>query len=275
MIERKVLNQFQVSDFIHEKELELQSSVINSPEVKKLIEMVSDVNLKINKTRIQGTYIQLYPHTAPEIFFVLEDVCRILGHDHVPELYMCKMMSKIIQPCTAEKDYIIISDYVLEQYDTEMLYFAFGNAVTMILAGHVKMTTAAAYMGCNIWTALPQMKFKEYLHAADATSDRGGLLACQNFAAAARCHLLELGIPPVCSRKYFTTDSEAIAFIDTYLKDIAGKNGYNRSFTALGEWWINTKSFEGAANVMLADLYQWYLQDYHNLMKKYTQEVDV
>jgi hypothetical protein len=273
MAERKVLKQLQVADFIHEKERELQSGVINSPEVKKLIGMVSDVNLKINKTKIQGTYIQLYPHTAPEIFGVLEDVCRILGHTPVPELYLCKMMSKIIQPCTAEVDYIIISDYVLEQYDRDMLYFAFGNAVTMILAGHVKMTTAAAYMGCNIWTVLPQVKFKEYLHAADATSDRGGLLACQSLAASARCHLLELGIPPVCSRRYFTTDAEAAAFIEKYLDAVAENNGTNRSFSALGEWWINMVSFEGAGNAMLEDLYQWYRRDYDRLLRKYTQEV--
>lgn len=274
MEKRMALNNLRVSDFIHPKEQELQSGVIHSPEVKKLIEMVSDVNLKINKTKIQGTYIQLYPHTAPKAFSVLEDVCRILGHGEVPELYMCKMMSIIIQPCTAERDYIIISDYVLEQYDTDMLYFAFGNAVTMILAGHVKMTTAAAYMGCNIWTALPQSEFKKYLHAADATSDRGGLLACQSLAAAARCHFLELGISPAISRRYFTTDAEAASYIETYLSDVAKKNENSRSLAALGEWWLNTISFEGAANVMLEDLYQWYQTDYPKLLRKYTQEVN-
>jgi len=273
MIERARLKNLRVSDFIHEKEVELKSGVINSPEVKNLIEMVSDVNLKINKTQIQGTYIQLYPHTAPEVFAVLEDVCQILGYPNVPELYLCKMMSKIVQPCIAEKEYIIISDYVLEQYDRDMLYFAFGNALTMILAGHVKMTTAAAYMGCNIWTALPQMKFKEYLHATDATSDRGGLLACQSLAAAARCHFLELGLPPALCRRYFTTDAEAEVFIEAYLKDVEAKNSHGRSLASLGEWWLNANCFEGAANVMLLDLFQWYRKDYRRLMRRYTREV--
>ena len=272
MTERKQLRNLKVSDFIHSRELELQSGVINSPEVQKLINMVSDVNLKINKTRIQGTYVQLYRHTAPKVFAVLEDVCRILGHEQVPELYLCKMMSQIIQPCTAETDYIIISDYVLEQYDEDMLYFAFGNAVTMILAGHVKMTTAAAYMGCNIWTVLPQAKFKEYLHATDATSDRGGLLACQSFAAAARCHLMELGKPPAVSRRCIATDEEAAAFVDRYLDDVAIQNGTSRGFAAVGEWWLNMVSFEGAGNVMLEDLYQWYRKDYHRLLAAYTKE---
>lgn len=274
MKERVELKNLRVEDFIHEKELELQQTVINSPEVKKLIGMVSDVNLRLNKTKIQGTYIRLTEQTAPVACGVLADVCRILGHKQIPELYMCKMMSATVMPCTSETDYIVVSDYVLETYDEEMLYFAFGNAITMILAGHVKMTTAAAYMGCNIWTALPQMKFKEYLHAADATSDRGGLLACQSLAAAARRHFLELGIPPKVTRQWFSTDEETAEYIEKYLLTVAEKNNFDRSLTRLGEWWVNMISFEAAANTMLLDLYLWYRKDYHRLLEKYRAEVE-
>ena len=91
--------------------------------------------------------------------------------------------------------------------------------MTMILAGHVKMTTAAAYMGASRLLLLPQLEFKRYLHYADATSDRGGLLACQSFAAAARCHLFELGLPPAESRKLFSTDEQAAAFVTQYIKE--------------------------------------------------------
>lgn len=273
MKKRVVFKNLQVSEFIHEKEVTLSQSAMNSPEVKKLIGLVSDVNLKLNKTKIQGTYIQLTADMVPEVFGILEDVCHILDHPHVPELYMCKLMSATVIPCTAETDYIVISDYVLECYDEEMLYFAFGNAITMIMAGHVKMTTAAAYMGCNIWTALPQMKFKEYLHAADATSDRGGLLACQSLSAAARCHFLELGLPPSVTRKLFGTDKEAAQYIEKYLKEVARKNDLDRGLTKLGEWWTNLNSFEAAANDMLLELYLWYRKDYPALLEKYRAEV--
>lgn len=273
MKKRVVFKNLRVSEFIHEKEVALSQSAMNSPEVKKLINLISDVNLKLNKTRIQGTYIQLTADMMPEVFAILEDVCRILDHPQVPELYMCKMMSATVVPCTAETDYIVISDYVLEYYDEEMLYFAFGNAIAMILAGHVKMTTAAAYMGCNIWTALPQMKFKEYLHAADATSDRGGLLACQSLAAAARCHFLELGLPPAVTKNLFSTDEETAQYIETYLHEVAQKNDLDRGLTKLGEWWSDLNSFEAAANDMLLELYLWYRKDYQTLLGKYRAEV--
>ena len=273
MGKRIILKNLQVADFIHNRELELQKSVINSPEVKKLIELVSDVNLRLNKTKIQGTYIQLTEQTAPNVLAVLADVCRILDHAQVPEVYMTKMASLTMVPCTAETDYIVVSDYVLEHYDEEMLYFSFGNAIAMIKVGHVKMTTAAAYMGCNIRTALPQIKFKEYLLAADATSDRGGLLACQSLAAAARVHFFELGLPPAITRELFATDEEAAQYIERYLAAVAEKNDTDRKLTQLGEWWMDLNYTEAAANNMLLDLYVWYRKHYNAVLAKYGTEV--
>lgn len=272
MKKRIILKGLLVEEFIHPREAQLKDSVINSPAVRKLIESVSDVNLRINKTRIQGTYVRLYPHTAPHIFEILQDVCRILDYSDIPEIYVWKNMDNSIVPCTAQKNYLILSDYVLEQYDDGMLYYGFGNAIAMIRAGHVKLTTAAAYMGCNIWTVLPQMKFKEYLHAADATSDRGGLLACQSLAAAARCHFMELGMPPSVTRTMFTTDEEAADYIERYLFCVAAENDRQRMLTRLGEMWQSAVYFEAAANLMLADMYVWYLKEYGPLLEKYRQK---
>lgn len=272
MRNRVVLKNLQVEEFIHPKEIELKDSVINGPTIRKLIESVGDVNLRINKTQIQGTYIQLYPRTAPGVFRILEDVCRILDLPYVPEVYLWKCMSNTIMPCSAEKDYLVITDYVLEQCDDEMLYYGFGNAIAMIRAGHVKLTTAAAYMGCNLWTFLPQIKFKEFLHAADATSDRGGLLACQSIAAAARHHLMELGMPPSVSRTLFTTEEEAERYIERYLFSTVEENDRQRFTTRLGEMWQDAVNFEAAANLMLADLYVWYLKEYKPLLEKYRRE---
>lgn len=272
MSRRVVLRGLQTAEFIHPKEEALREGIINHPMVRKLIESVGDVNLRINKTRTQGTYLQLYPHTAPRVFQILEEVCTILDCPDVPEIYLRKSYSKSIIPCFAEKSYLIITDYVLEQFDDDMLYYGFGNAVAMIRAGHVKLTTAAAYMGCNIWTLLPQIKFKEYLHAADATSDRGGLLACQSFAVAARYHLMELGLPLNTCRNLFTTDEEAAEYVKQYLFAAVEENERYRFTASLGEMWLDAVNFEAAGNLMLADLYVWYLKEYKPLLEKYRRE---
>ena len=43
-----------------------------------------------------------------------------------------------------KENYLVMSDYVLRNFDEDMLYYSFGNAVAMIMAGHVKITTVAA-----------------------------------------------------------------------------------------------------------------------------------
>lgn len=272
MEKRVVFKGLEVTEFIHSREAELEDSIINAPTVRKLIESAGAVSLRMNKTRIEGTYIQLHPNTAPRVFQILEDVCCILDYAGLPEVYVWKSMANTIMPCMAETNYIVITDYVLAEYDDAMLYYGFGNAIAMIRAGHVKLTTAAAYMGCNLWTLLPQAKFKEYLHAADATSDRGGLLACQSLAAAARCHLMELGLPPKVSRTLFTTDEEASEYILRYLSSVVEENDGHRALAKWGELWQDAVNFEAAANLMLADMYLWYLKEYGPLLEKYRRE---
>lgn len=259
-----------VSDFIHPGEEQAKNSFAKTPAYQKIVSAVSDVSLKLYKTVIEGTYIKLSPDTAPYIFAVLKDVCRILDYPNVPDIYLCHLMSQMVNPCSAGQDYILIADYVLETYDEEMLYYTFGNAITMIMAGHVKITTAAAYLPSGMLLTLPQIPFKQYLHLADATSDRGGLLACQSLAAAARCHFFELGIAPATSRRLFDTDKMAEEFIEKYLSSIKQKNGHNSALTKAAGWWVNATYIEGAANLMLKELYTWYLDGYQELVRKYS-----
>ena len=120
-----------------------------------------DLNLKLYKTITEGTYVRLQPQAAPSLFRILKDVCRILDYREaqLPEIYVYHAMDHTVRPCSADHTYIVMADYVLHSYDEDMLYYILGNAVTMILAGHVKMTTAAAYMGpagcycCRSWNS--------------------------------------------------------------------------------------------------------------------------
>ena len=137
----------------------------------------------------------------------------------------------------------------------------------------MKITTVAAYMGSSLWTAVPQMKFKQYLHMADSTSDRGGLLACQSMAAAARCHLLEMGLPLGLSRRLLATPRMMEDFLEQYLKEALGEerrmNGLNRA----ARMWIDATYMEGAAGGMLEELYQWYRKGYRKLRERYRERI--
>ena len=85
-----------------------------------------------------------------------------------------------------------------------MLYYLFGNAMTMIKAGHVEITTLTSYMTDNIWLAAPQLAVKSYLHKADVTSDRGGLLACSHSGRRPAATFWSLAFRPVKQQSCFT-----------------------------------------------------------------------
>ena len=272
MMSRKMaFRGLQVSDFIHSQELAARDSLVNSPAGKKFVKTFGDLNLKLYKTITEGTYVRLQPQAAPSLFRILKDVCRILDYREaqLPEIYVYHAMDHTVRPCSADHTYIVMADYVLHSYDEDMLYYILGNAVTMILAGHVKMTTAAAYMGASRLLLLPQLEFKRYLHYADATSDRGGLLACQSFAAAARCHLFELGLPPAESRKLFSTDEQAAAFVTQYIKEAESGGQKNNLMTDLAAKWIRANYIEAPGEELLKDLLDWYQTEYPALLQKY------
>lgn len=270
MGERIIWKNLKVSDYIHPGEEEARDALIRSAPFQKAVSILSDVNLKLNQTVVEGTYLRLSSGTAPRVMRILEDVCRILDYrEELPDVYVCRRMAQIVQPFYSDKNYLVISDYTLRNFDDDMLYYSFGNAMSMIMAGHVKITTAAAYMGANLWTILPQIKFKQYLHMADATSDRGGLLACQTLSGVAKCHFLELGLPVSRSRRLFATEKGTERYIGQYLRAVnrreAGRNSLNRA----AEVWINATYMEGAANLMLEDIYYWYRDGYQKLRARY------
>lgn len=257
---RLILHGLKVSEFIHPDELQNQQLALNNPDVQKLMATATDWCKELLEPFTQGTFVKINKSCAPDFMKVVRDVCTILEVE-VPEVYVCHLMSTNVMPMgTDQKSYLVVPDYVLNFFDNEMLYYNVGNSITMIKADHVGLTTLAAYMpGGSIFINIPKMVFCAYLHAADATSDRGGLLASQSFAATARCQLYELGIPPKESRKLFTTDAEAELFVEQYLdahKKILDK--YDGIFNIAAKKFQRMSYIEAPANKMLRELFNWY-----------------
>ena len=258
---RLILRGLKVSEFIHPDELQNKQKVENNDSgVQSLIAKATEWCTELLDPFTQGTFVKINDTCVPDFMKVVSDVCTILEVE-VPEVYVCHLMNTNVMPMgTDEKSYLVVPDYVLNTFDNEMLYYNVGNAITMIKADHVGLTTLAAYMpGGSIFIEIPKMVFCAYLHAADATSDRGGLLASQSFSATARCQLYELGIPPKESRKYFTTDAEAELFVENYLdshKKILNK--YDGIFNSAARQFQRISYIEAPGNKMLSEIFKWY-----------------
>ena len=258
-----------VDEFIHPDEMNFRNELTKSKGYHKVVSKVSDVVDAYQFINRLGVYTKLSRTTAPELYEILEDVSRILDVECSPDIYVIHSYAQILLPCGTEEPYLVISDYIAAETDTDMLYYLFGNAVAMIKAGHVEITNITSYMPSNLWLTLPQIAIKRYLHVADATSDRGGLLACQSFSAAARCHFLELGLPMNEVKRMFRDDDETAEYVAQYLKNVRTINAGDSTLTVLAEKWINLNYIEAPANRMLYELHQWYNDGYRKILKKY------
>ena len=257
---RKILHGLDVDEFRHPDEKKNRQLAMNNPILKRALTYTADFCRTAIGPTTKGTFVQINEHCAPEIFKIIYDVCAVLEVDPNFNVYICHLMYNNIMPIGVDgQSYLVIPDYVIDTFDDEMLYYNFGNAITMIKADHVSLTTLAAYMPGGGLIEAPKMLFNAYLHSADATSDRGGLLASQNFAATVRCHLFELGIPPKVSRTLFTTDKEASIFVADYLHEQLNIiNGFSTVLMTASRKYQDLTYIEAPANTMLYELYEWY-----------------
>lgn len=261
------LHGLKTEEFIHSKEVKRKGELLENKQVQKLLkELNEQVSSFITAQRL-GKYVRLSRKTAPVIYDILYDVCDILDYDEIPELYTERLYAADVIPCRAKRSYLLVPDFIINNFDTDMIYYAVGNAVTMLKAGHADISTMANFVPLNMLTAVPRTLIIHFLHAADMTSDRGGLLACQSISAAMRCHLIELGLPHSEIYNVAANDKKAEKYIPLLLKKF--ENLRENTIQKLSGGIQNFTYFEGAAAEMMSDLFSWYGSGYKQLMSKY------
>lgn len=273
-MERKILRGLKVSDFIHPDELEAKDAALNNGMVKDLLDSASTFCTTAVDPITQGTFVKINKDSEPTIRIVRE-VCEILDVAPVPDVYLCHLMYVNIAPYGSKIPYLVVPDYVLRYTDEDMLYYNVGNAIAMIKADHVELATIAAYMPGGGLIEIPKLLFTKYLHLADSTSDRGGLLACQSFAATVRNHFWELGIPPSKSAEFLSDDKSAEIFVEKYLTEQASVlERFNGIFTRAARFWQRMAYLEAPTNKMLREIFDWYKdpKGYNAVLSKYTSE---
>lgn len=277
-MEKKHLIVFQnldVKDFVHPEEEQKEKKLVSAAS-KTVFDSINALCQSIMLPFINGSYVQADSRSMPHIYKLLDQVCTILSYtNHSIILCLVHNYSTVISPCGTEKqEYILIPERLVHEFDDDMMRYSLGNAVTMLKAGHVKFANIAGYIPGAGPFELIKKPFLDFIHAADATSDRGGLLACQSFAAAVRCHLFDMGMPVKESRKMLTTDEQAVRFVEGYLEEFRRRRErYAGAVTKLARTWYDISFIEGAGNVMLNDLFDWYLDKngYQAVIRKYSQ----
>lgn len=269
-----VLRNLDVRDFVHPEETQ-KEKILTSSASKAVFDSINALCQSIMMPFINGSYVQADREACPHLYKLLDQVCTILSYPN-RSIILCLThnFSSSITPCGTDKqEYILVPQRLIHEFDDHMLRYSLGNAVAMLKAGHVKFANIAGFVPGGGPFDLIKKPFIDFIHAADATSDRGGLLACQSFAAAVRTHLFEMGMPVEESRKLFTTDIQAVRFVSEYLKEFQKRKDQTSNIaTKVARTWYDISYIEGAGNLMLRDLFEWYQSPsgYEAVIRKYT-----
>ena len=257
---RLILHGLHVDEFIHPDEKNNKKRALRNSTLQKALSSAANFCHIAIEPITQGTFVKINETCSTDLIKILHNVCTILEVESIPEIYICHLLCTTTMALgSTEKAYLVIPDYVLNNFDEDMLYYDLGNVVTMLKADHVGISTLAAYIPGGGLIEIPKLLFNAYLHSADSTSDRGGLLSCQSWCAAARCQLFELGISPKISRQFFSTDKEAEDFVEKYLDEQKRVvNKYNRILIRAARTYQNLTYIEAPANKMLRELFDWY-----------------
>lgn len=264
--ERIVFNGLKADDYISPEESKMLLSG-DMALVTKGLDMLNDVCVSLVQRITLGRHIEITRETAPELYHIIEDVCTILDYSPVPKVYVCHQPAQELFCAGTDRNQITFSDYLLDKFDEDMLYFAFGELIAMFKGGHSRLSTVC-YLIPSTPEALPvKLPLLSYLRAADLSSDRGGLLACQSFAAAARCILWDAGIP--MSEMSEKSEEEMIQLARDYIASVKAV-----SPELLGQIAASWKKWnmESMPHVYrLQQLLEWYQDGYHKVAAKWKQ----
>lgn len=258
---RKYLTGISSNDYIHPTEKKIR---INSSEnISKGLDALNDLSVSLVRRITLGKHIHVTDETAPVLYNIVKDVCEVLDYAPVPQVYICHQAAQTMFCAGTDQNQITLSDYILEQYDYDMLYFAIGNLISMFKSGHVKLVTVCSMMPPTPVGKAFELLLNTYLRAADLSSDRGGLLACQSFPAAARCILWDAGIPISDTQKM--NEDEIIKISEAYINATDTYSPGWLEHIAMG--WENLNMTSTPYAYRLKELLTWYRSGYTELLQ--------
>lgn len=211
---------------------------------------------KLDGEVVQQTSTELNQQTAPEVFDAMREVCDILDYPNVPKVFVSH------EPCAkvlvSRDNEISITDSVVNEFDRQMKCFVFGSAVSMLKGGHSRLSTVN---GKNL-SAATIMALQEYLRAVNLSDDRGGLLCCQNFTAAARCILAESGLS--LNKLKLLRDGEILQLVENYLQQAADIIFDRQS--GMSSFFKPMSGNREPAPIRLRELLAWYRGGYQKFL---------
>ncbi len=257
------LHGLSVNDFAHPEDLAAVNSLKKIQSIDKLMANIEEKSNQIYIRMITlGNCVRITEQNDPKLFSVVNEVCKILDYDNIPEIYTYRNFGIDVEPSGVDKPVIIIPDFVINNFDENLLYFTVGRAITRLKSGYLKFFIAAKIMllatdSIPFVSDAVKLALSNWLRKSELTADRGGFLACQNFQTATRFLMCKAGMP--------LKETKTVKIHD-YIEDCKFDGGLAK----MGKAVQTLSNATGWANDRISELFLWNAQgEYGNILDKY------
>ena len=197
-MERTILAGLSTREYEHPFDRKALTSLEATPGLPSLLKTVRKYSFdKVQKVTHTGSYLQIGENQYPKIYTLFRECCNVLDFHTAPKLYLMQL-SEINAYATCFSDpLVVVTSGTLETLADEELRYIFGHELGHIKSQHLLYHDMAAIIGQigavigdmtlglgNILSFALQIALLYWQRMSELTSDRAGLLACQNPMAA-------------------------------------------------------------------------------------------
>ncbi|GHC90392.1 peptidase M48 [Nocardiopsis terrae] len=162
--------------------------------VKSLFGRINERSLRL---MFLSSAVRVSPTQFPELHDYLRDAAYVLDLDEVPELYVKMDPQPNAMAIGRKKPFIVMTTGLFDLFNAEEKRFVIGHEVGHVLSGHAVYRTILlllVWLSTKImWIPLGAIAIqailaglREWQRKSELSSDRAGLLTCQNPEAAKR-----------------------------------------------------------------------------------------
>ncbi|HAX77532.1 MAG TPA: peptidase M48 [Cyanobacteria bacterium UBA11372] len=216
-MEQKVLTGLRAEAYEHPFDRKALASLEKMPGISLLLKKINEYGIdRLLRLQSLGNEIKVTPRNFPYLHKSFVETCEILEVEPLPELYLFRGTGNI-QTYTigVEKPLVSINLEGMEWLSPEELLFVFGHEVAHIKSRHLLYHQTAIILPSlktflsnttlglgGLLASGVEVALYNWLMMAKFTSDRAGLLACQDVEVATTALMKLAGLP----REYMSTE---------------------------------------------------------------------
>ena len=209
MTERIVLEELNPKEYEHPLDRKAINTLEAIPGVRKLVEKIWEKFLqKFLILEFMGSNLRITNENYPEIYKLLDEACLILDVKEIPPLYLVNDPKMQAYAIGASKPFIGITYGLVERLEQDELLFVIEHELGHIKSGHVLYYNIATYFKPIVEVASQlslglaglagggfQIALNYWQRMSEFTSDRAGLLVCQDPKVCIRAMIKISGLP--------------------------------------------------------------------------------